>query len=243
MENKKILAIEHTIAYSFNDKSLLIQALTHSSHSANHNERLEFLGDSVLSIIVTTFIYNKYHGFNEGELSRIRSYVVCKDVLASIARQFNLSFYLQLGMGELKTGGSKKPSILADALEAVIGAIYIDIATTNKANATNDANDTNDKFDKIYSIICPWFMQYIEDSVAGKEKDSKSRLQEYLQGKKLAKPVYTLTKKSGQDHAQIFTMECHLPSANMKFTGVAQTKKEAEKNAADLALDYLEQSK
>jgi ribonuclease-3 len=207
--------LQKKIGYSFKNKALLKQALTHRSYSANHSERLEFLGDAVLDLLISTWLYKDYANLSEGELSRIRSNVVCKEVLAKIGQDMDLSSFVYLGAGELKSGGATKDSILADCVEAILGAIYLD-----------------DSLDTAMLIVKNWFQKYIIENSKTKQKDSKSKLQEYLQGRKMLTPKYVLQKIDGNAHEQIFTVECIIEDLKLAKTAKASTKKEAEQLAA-----------
>jgi len=218
---RKLSELETKIGYCFKQKALLKTALTHRSYSNNHNERLEFLGDAVLELSVSSLLYINYPNLPEGELSRIRSNVVCKEVLAQIAIDLNLSNYIYLGMGELKSGGLKKPSILADAVEGILGAIYLESGLEISTK-----------------IVGLWLKDKILDNLKSK-KDNKSELQEYLQSRKLPTPQYILLKAEGCAHEQTFTVECKIPSQNLFGVGNASTKKEAEQIAANLVLEQI----
>ncbi len=218
----KIKILEDKLNYSFKDKSLLKQALTHRSYSSQHSERLEFLGDAVLDLLISTWLYKDYPNLSEGELSRIRSNIVCKDVLADIANDLDLSEFIYLGMGELKSGGSSKNSILADCTEAILGALYLESG-----------------LDKTMAIIKIWFAQYINDQTKARQKDSKSKLQEYLQGNKMSAPKYVLQRAEGSAHQQIFTIECTIKELNLSKVAQAGTKKEAEQLAALEIIKFL----
>ncbi|MFM2344947.1 MAG: Ribonuclease 3 [Pseudomonadota bacterium] len=207
--------LQKKIGYSFKNKALLKQALTHRSYSANHSERLEFLGDAVLDLLISTWLYKDYENLSEGELSRIRSNVVCKEVLARIGQDMDLSSFVYLGAGELKSGGATKDSILADCVEAILGAIYLD-----------------NGLDTAMLIVKNWFQKYIIENSKTKQKDSKSKLQEYLQGRKMLTPKYVLQKIDGNAHEQIFTVECIIEDLKLAKTAKASTKKEAEQLAA-----------
>jgi ribonuclease-3 len=210
-----IESLQSRIGYSFKKRPLLKQALTHRSYSADHSERLEFLGDAVLDLLISTWLYQDYPYLSEGELSRIRSNVVCKDVLAQIANNLDLSSFIYLGMGELRSGGANKNSILADCIEAILGAIYLDAG-----------------LDKGMEVVKLWFADHIKENIKTKQKDSKSKLQEYLQGNKMSAPKYLLEKVEGNAHQQIFTVECIIHELKISKTAKATTKKEAEQLAA-----------
>jgi ribonuclease III len=215
--------LQLNIGYTFQDVKLLQQALTHRSFSANNNERLEFLGDAVLDLAVSHILYANYPNMPEGELSRIRSQVVCKDILAEVARTLNLSTYIRLGSGELKSGGRTKASILADAVESILGAIYLESGLEKAAQVAKE-----------------WLHKFILNYAKDKQKDHKTRLQEYLQNLRLATPNYYLEKVDGHAHEQCFTIKCTIatPIKIEKFAS-ATTKKEAEQLCAQQILSVL----
>lgn len=219
---------EKTIQYSFNNKDLLITALTHSSYCReqghlpkDNNERLEFLGDAFFDAIISDILFHKLSDLDEGKLSKIRSIIVCERSLASIASEMNLGEYLYMGKGEALSGGRNKDSILADALEAVIGAIYLDAG-----------------YDMAKSFVSKHFAQIIEDACSGKiVNDFKTRLQEVLQKKdKNISILYSLDKTEGPEHNKTFYMSL-MYNNEIIGTGVGKTKKEAEQNAAKEALE------
>jgi len=181
-----------SIGYSFEQPALLQQALRHRSAGAPHNERLEFLGDSLVNLIVAESLFSHWPKADEGALTRARANLVRESSLAMIARQLDIGDKIVLGTGEMKTGGHRRDSILADTLEAVIAAIYID-----------------SNFDVCRTTVLPWFEQQIREIQPGKiEKDAKTRLQEWLQAKQFARPEYQLIESRGEDHARIFIVQC-----------------------------------
>lgn len=189
--------LERKIGYRFNDIALLKQALTHRSAATQHNERLEFLGDSILNFTIAEALYHQFPRCNEGELSRMRATLVREPTLAILARQFELGDYMLLGSGELKSGGFRRESILADCVEAIIGAMSLDqgLAVTTQ-------------------VIRNWYQQLLAEIKPGdNQKDAKTRLQEYLQGKHLPLPTYEVVNIQGEAHCQIFTVECKVKSA------------------------------
>ncbi|MCK9508075.1 MAG: ribonuclease III [Pigmentiphaga sp.] len=214
-------SLESSLDYSFNNKALLEQALTHRSHSSKHNERLEFLGDSVLNCSVAALLYGRFERVDEGDLSRLRANLVKQSALADIAQVLDLSRYLRLGEGELKSGGFRRPSILADTLEAVFGAIFIDAGFEAASRV-------------IFRLYIP-----ILDSVDPKTlgKDAKTLLQEYLQGRKMALPVYTVIATHGAAHNQEFEVECAIAKLDVQVIGVGGSRRAAEQEAAKKALD------
>ncbi len=214
---------EKTINYSFSDPSLLSHALTHRSYGGVNNERLEFVGDSVLNLVITVYLYGKKKHFNEGDLHRLRSKLVCEDTLFQIATNLSLHKYINVGLGEKKSGGTKRKSILADSLEAVIGAIYID----------SGLKKTNDIVDLIYKPI----LKNINLDLPN--KDPKSELQEILQSKSLHLPMYDVTSKSGADHNKTFEVRCLISDLNISTFGIGNSRKAAETAAAQKIVDVV----
>ncbi len=216
-----ISLLQENIGHKFNTIELLNMALVHRSYSSSNNERLEFLGDAILDAGISDVLYNEFPNINEGELSRIRSNIVRQEYLAEIANKLNLSNYIMLGMGEIKTGGLNKSSILSGALEAILGAIYLDGG-----------------FNKVLEIIHQWIKFKIID-LNNTQKDSKTMLQEYLQSRKYELPKYILLKTNGLDHEQTFEINCIIISHKINVTAVAPSKKEAEQKAAAIALQQI----
>jgi len=215
---------QHISGYRFKQTNLLKQALTHRSFSQTHNnERLEFLGDSVLGLVISQFIFQQLPEANEGELSRIRASLVKEDTLANVARDIDLGDHIHLGGGELKSGGFRRSSILSDALEAIIGAIYLD-------SSFEQAKDTVLYFYRDY-------LQKIPDSQA--LKDPKTQLQELLQGQQKDLPNYEVVQTVGKDHEQTFTVKCQVESISLETTGKGTSRKKAEQVAAETALRKL----
>jgi ribonuclease-3 len=219
--NAQVIArLSAIIGYSFNDQSLLLQALTHRSAKGAHNERLEFLGDSILGFIIAETLYEKFPKQNEGELTRMRSSLVKGVTLADIARDFNLGEFLILGPGELKSGGHRRDSILEDAVEAIIGAVYID----------SDIYTCKD-------LVLKWFEQRLKAIKPGQEqKDPKTRLQEYLQGRKIPLPQYDVINTTGQSHNQEFTVRCTTQELLIEVTTKGTSRRKAEQSAAEKVL-------
>lgn len=211
------------LGYAFAREELLNQALTHRSYGSPHNERLEFLGDSVLNCVIATILYERFGKLKEGELSRQRANLVRQESLAVVAQSLDLGNYLRLGEGELKSGGFRRPSILADGLEAIIGAIYLDTG-----------------FDAARTVIERLF-QPLLDQVDPKDsgKDPKTALQELLQGRKLPLPHYALVATRGEAHAQEFEIECAVPALNIRVSGQGGSRRAAEQAAARAAIDRL----
>lgn len=214
---------EKAIGLEFSNPELLEQALTHRSRGHRNYERLEFLGDSVLGFVVAGDLYHRFPGVSEGKLSRMRSFVVRKETLARIARALALQEYLQLGEGELKSGGFNRDSILSDSVEAIIGAVYLDQG-----------------LDAARSFIERHFAQVLStltlDTVY---KDSKSRLQEYLQQQGEPVPSYDIVSIQGEPHDQTFEVACRVSVSAEPYTGVGPSRRSAEQRAAKLALDAL----
>lgn len=211
------------IGHVFVQPQLLQRALTHRSHSAAHNERLEFLGDSVVNCVVAKYLHETYTGLPEGDLSRLRSNLVNQQTLYTLAQQLHLGELLLLGEGERKSAGSSRPSILADALEALIGALLLDggFVVAEKV---------------VLSLYMP-FMQQVDMLTLG--KDPKTLLQEYLQGRKLALPKYTVIATQGEAHAQIFQVECAIAPLKMNTRGEGSSRRLAEQMAAQAAYQKL----
>ncbi|OYD77902.1 UNVERIFIED_ORG: RNAse III [Burkholderia sp. CF145] len=209
--------------YEFRNAELLRQALTHRSHSATHNERLEFLGDSVLNCAVAALLFQRFGKLDEGDLSRVRANLVKQQSLYEIAQALNISESLRLGEGELRSGGFRRPSILADTLEAVLGAIFLDSGF--------EAAQTVIK--RLYVPI----LDHIDPRTLG--KDAKTLLQEYLQGHKIPLPTYTVVATHGAAHNQQFEVECTVPKLDVKVSGSGASRRAAEQAAAKKALDEV----
>lgn len=216
---KLLIAVD----YKFTDASLLQQALTHRSASKKHNERLEFLGDAVLGLVIAQRVYEKFPGLPEGKLTRMRSNLVKGETLAKIARELDLGALIKLGPGEMKSGGRRRDSILADSVEALLGSIYID-----------------DGLEAVTTAIDRLFEERINALDPDVQiKDNKTQLQEYLQGKQLELPEYKVNNIDGKDHAQTFTVLCNVTALNMQQTGVGKSRRIAEQEAAKLILENL----
>lgn len=208
--------LQNDIAYRFQDPKLLEQALSHKSFSAQNNERLEFLGDAVLNFIISAYLYEHFPGFTEGELSRTRANLVKGETLAMIAREFSLGSALRLGSGELKSGGFKRSSILADVLEAIIGAVYLEGGWV-----------------KARQVVLTFFHSRLNlEALEGLEKDPKTLLQEYLQAQKMALPDYQVIKTQGKEHDQIFTVRCEVSELSIGSDGEGKNRRQAEQVAA-----------
>ncbi|CAL4042707.1 Ribonuclease 3 [Buchnera aphidicola (Tetraneura ulmi)] len=223
MESSIIEKLEKILGYQFIQKKLLKQALTHRSANKKHNERLEFLGDSILSFVISNVLYHNFPYVTEGDMSRMRATLVRGDTLAKIAYEFHLGKYLQLGQGEIKSGGGCRESILANTIEAIIGSIFL---------------DSNIK--TIESLILKWYSKRLKKISPGdKQKDPKTRLQEYLQSKHLPLPSYLIVKVYGEAHNQQFTIHCTITGMNEHLVGIGSSKRKAEQNAAYNALKKL----
>jgi ribonuclease-3 len=224
------LALDNLIVqlgYQFKTPALLAQALTHRSFSGNNNERLEFLGDSVLNFIIAHQLYLRFSKLPEGDLSRLRAQLVKESTLSEIAFSLNIGDALKLGEGELKSAGWRRPSILADALEAIVGAVYSDGG-----------------FSAAESLVLNLYAEKLA-SIDPKmiDKDAKSQLQEYLQGKKMELPEYGVVLIEGEAHAQTFKIECVIDKLNITTVGEGTSRRIAEQQAAQLALEKIIESK
>jgi ribonuclease-3 len=219
--------LESALGYEFSKKELLQQALTHRSYGSPHNERLEFLGDAVLDCVIAAALYERFPALKEGELSRQRANLVRQESLALIAQQLKLGDHLRLGEGELKSGGFRRPSILADCLEAIFGAIFLD-AGFAAAGAT---------IEKLYRPL----IEHLDPKDSG--KDPKTALQEVLQGRKLPLPQYALVATHGEAHAQEFDVECSLPTLGVCVRGQGSSRRAAEQAAAQAALAFVKARK
>ncbi|WP_373987833.1 ribonuclease III [Duganella sp. BuS-21] len=218
--------LQTRLGYTFQDAGLLQQALTHRSHSSVHNERLEFLGDSILNCVVASILYDRYLLIDEGDLSRLRANLVKQQSLFEIAQKLELSQFLRLGEGELKSGGFRRPSILADTLEALLGAIYLD-------GGFNEARDV------IRSFYIP-ILDTVDPQTLG--KDAKTLLQEFLQAKKISLPLYNVIATHGAAHSQEFEIECLVPKLGIQVFGRGGSRRAGEQAAAKLALAAAEQA-
>lgn len=213
--------------YRFSDPGLLQQALTHRSAGAPHNERLEFLGDSIVNLMVAEVLFQRWPKADEGALTRARAELVREASLATIARRLELGARLTLGPGEMKSGGHRRDSILADALEAVVAAIYLDAG-----------------FEGCRAAVLPWFEESLAALPVGKPgKDAKTRLQEWLQGRQRALPSYELVSESGDDHAKLFTVSCTIADPTLTAEGEGSSRRNAEQAAALGVLEKLDLSK
>ena len=218
----KLAHLERSIAYQFNDRELLSQALTHRSFGATNNERLEFIGDGLVNAVVAKLLFSAHPDLDEGSLSRLRSKLVSRDGLAVIAKRFELGPLLQLGAGERKSGGRHRDSILADAVEAIAGAILMD-----------------SDFGRASDIVSAWFYDDVADLDITSTRDAKTLLQEWLQGRGHALPTYSVVSVSGEDHNQEFEVSCHTEVGDLVSYGRATSRKKAEQAAAGGLLERL----
>lgn len=214
-------SIERAIGYVFSSRSIQDQALTHRSFGAVHNERLEFLGDSVLNCVIAQALYERFSEVREGDLSRLRANLVRQETLAEIAQRLGLGEQLRLGEGELKSGGFRRPSILADALEALFGAVFVD-------GGFEQARKT------ILMLYEP-FLAHLDPRHSG--KDAKTALQEFLQGRRLALPQYHLRATRGEAHSQEFEVECLIAELGISTLGRGPSRRAAEQEAARRAFE------
>jgi ribonuclease-3 len=215
--------LQKNIDYHFSDVALLKQALTHRSANKNNNERLEFLGDSILGCVISQELYHRFPLVDEGQLSRLRSSLVRGQTLAKLAKSINLSETLLLGQGELKSGGFRRESIQADAFEAILGAIFLDSDYVTVSAVILKL------YDELLSDASP------DDSL----KDFKTQLQELLQKKGHSLPIYELVKTKGQDHNAVFYVSCHIKEFNLSVEENAKSIKRAEQACAELILESL----
>lgn len=214
-------AFERATGYVFNSRELLRQALTHRSYGASHNERLEFLGDSILNCVIAQALYERFLEVREGDLSRLRANLVRQETLAEIAQRLGLGEHLRLGEGELKSGGFRRPSILADGLEALFGAVFLDGG-----------------FDRARQTILRLYEPYLASlDPHHSGKDAKTTLQEFLQGRRLALPQYLLRATRGEAHAQEFEVECLIPELGITAIGRGTSRRSAEQEAAKRAFE------
>ena len=223
MTDGGLVALQARLQHSFADARLLQQALTHRSFSADHNERLEFLGDSVLNLAVSHLLYVRLATLPEGDLSRVRANLVKQDTLHQLALKLALSPLLRLGEGESRSGGQNRPSILADALEAVIGAVYLD-AGFGAAQAL---------VHRLYESVA------ISPRMEAASKDPKTELQEWLQGHKMKLPAYRVVGTLGAAHKQTFDVECEVPDLGLRERGIGGSRRAGEQAAAAAMLIRL----
>jgi len=211
------------LGYVFTQPQLLQRALTHRSYAPDHNERLEFLGDSILGCVIAKYLYSEFPDLSEGDLSRLRSNLVKEPTLVIFAQQLNLGSLLKLGEGELKSGGFRRPSILADAVEALFGAVFVDGGFAAAEQA-------------VLNLFVPYLAK-VDMKTLG--KDAKTLLQEYLQGKRLPLPAYRVLDTQGVAHEQMFQVECAIPSFKLITCGSGTSRRNAEQQAALAAYQII----
>lgn len=218
-----LLALQQRLQHEFAQPRLLQQAVTHRSFCTDHNERLEFLGDSVLNLAVASFLYQCLGDLDEGDLSRIRANLVKQETLHQLALQLGLPGVIRLGTGEVKSGGHKRPSILADTLEALIGAVYLDAG-----------------FDKAAALVQELFKDVqVNPQMRAIDKDAKTELQEWLQGRKMDLPIYRVVGTLGAAHKQTFDVECEIVEYARAERGIGGSRRAGEQAAAEAMLAYL----
>ncbi len=221
--NKNTNVLCGHLDYVFIQPQLLQRALTHRSYAPEHNERMEFLGDSILGCVIAKHLYSAFPHLSEGELSRLRSNLVREETLVTLAQQINLGGYLLLGEGERKSGGGSRPSILADGMEALFGAVFLDA-----------------DFAVAEKVVLHLFVPYLAKvDVQTLGKDAKTLLQEYLQGKRLPLPLYTVITIQGEAHAQSFQVECDIQSLKITARGEGNSRRNAEQQAAQAAYQKI----
>jgi len=222
--SKAIASLLKKLAYSFDDIELLNEALTHRSYATKNNERLEFLGDGILNFVIADELFKQYPDAQEGDLSRLRATLVNKESLAEIAEQLNLGEVILLGAGELKSGGFRRPSILADTVESILGAVYSD----------GGFEPCRDLIVRLYAkrLASPADLQSL--------KDPKTRLQELLQSRRFSLPEYQVVNITGQAHSQVFHVRCSIDKMNIKVDGEGKSRRKAEQVAAEKAILKVE---
>ncbi|MFN8937572.1 MAG: ribonuclease III [Pseudomonadota bacterium] len=221
-----LAALQHRLGHRFAAPALLQRALTHRSFGAEHNERLEFLGDAVLSLAVSRLLYDRHAASDEGDLSRVRAHLVREDSLHRVALALGLPEALRLSKGELRGGGAQRPSMLADALEAVIGAVFVDAG-----------------YEAAADLVRRLFGEVIESSEADSwTKDAKTELQEWLHARRIPVPAYRIVATRGEKHAQTFDVECAVAALGLAERGEGRSRRIAEQEAARRMLDVLKAS-
>lgn len=218
-----LVSLQSRLQHRFSDPALLQRAVTHRSFSADHNERLEFLGDSVLNLAVSSLLYQRLSAMPEGDLSRVRANLVKEGTLHQLALDLRLSEVLRLGEGELRSGGHKRPSILADALEALIGAVYLDAGYVSAEALVH----------RLYEAV------EINPQMQAAAKDSKTALQEWLQGRKMQLPQYRVVGTAGAAHRQTFDVECAIAELSLTARGAGGSRRAGEQSAAAAMLATL----
>jgi ribonuclease III len=218
-----LTALQARLQHQFSNPALLGRAITHRSFSADHNERLEFLGDGVLNLVVADFLYAQLSDLPEGDLSRIRANLVKQDTLHNLSVELGLPDVIRLGEGEVRSGGHKRPSILADALEAVIGAVYLDAGYTVAQALVQ----------RLFKAV------EINPQMEAIGKDAKTELQEWLQGRKMKLPLYRVAGTTGMAHKQTFDVECEIIELNLTERGIGNSRRAGEQSAATAMLQTL----
>ena len=219
-------ALQKRLGHTYSEQALLSRALTHRSFGADHNERLEFLGDAVLNLAISSLLFERFGGSDEGDLTRVRAHLVREESLHRAALTLGLPDVMRLSDGEARGGGAQRPSILADALEALIGAAYLDGG-----------------FECAFQLVRRLFGDVITASEAHAwSKDAKTELQEWLQARRIAVPSYRIVGTTGQAHAQTFEVECAIPALSLAETGRGRSRRAAEQEAARRLLDALKAS-
>lgn len=220
---KRLDLLERSLQYAFKDKALLTRALTHKSAHYQHNERFEFLGDSILNCVIADLLFSQFQAATEGDLTRARASLVNQATLAQIAQEMMLGDYLHLGMGEQKSGGFRRDSILADALEAILGAIYLDSGFTSA-----------------YETVRLWYTSRLANlNPDEQEKDPKTQLQEWLQANQKPLPRYQVVAMVGEPHAQVFTVICEIAELSLLVEGHGTSRRIAEQQAARKILEIV----
>jgi len=224
-ETQSQIALLKKLTYSFHDSQLLDEALTHRSVSARNNERLEFLGDGILNFVIAHELFKLFPDVNEGDLSRLRANLVNKDTLAQIAIELQLGDVIKLGSGELKSGGFRRPSILADTVESLLGAVYCD-----------------SNFETCRDLIIRLYKNRLSRHTdLNSLKDAKTQLQELLQSRRYALPVYSVQKITGKAHAQVFHINCEIRTLDLNVKGEGKSRRKAEQVAAEKAIEKVKQ--
>ena len=219
--------LQQRLGYQFIDPDLLTLALSHRSVAAENNERLEFLGDSILGLVVTDFLYREFPQAREGDLSRMRSHIVRGESLAEVAKQLALGPDLLLGSGEMKSGGHRRDSILGDTVEALIGAVYLDRG-----------------IEAAREIVTAWFKSFFDSPLQAQPvKDAKTALQEWLQHRNKPLPDYQLVSTGGEAHSRLFTVSCKIAAVEAAMTATASSRRRAEQMVAEQLLEEVEKSK
>lgn len=226
MTESHLDTLQRRIGHRFKDARLLTRALTHRSFGAEHNERLEFLGDAVLGLAISSMLYERFEGSDEGDLTRVRAHLVREESLHRVALQLSLPEVIRLGEGEARGGGAQRTSILADAFEALVGAAFLDGG-----------------FNAAQIMVSGLFGELIATTdMVNWSKDAKTELQEWLQARRLPVPTYRIAATRGQAHAQTFDVECVVPALNLVEAGVGRSRRVAEQEAARRMLEALSRS-